>query len=284
VVQIAFFRRILGLNHAEDSGDVPVEIEPPPPLPPAPAPVIPVACPNCGIPLDSPPTHTRRCPRCRRQIVVRHSEGRAIYLTEAAVEVFESERQREIDGQTWTRQRRRWLQLAGLVGVPADRRARVAAAPLTAAAVTSARNLYMVAAERAVRTARRDKRWDEVALVRRRQAAVLFEDAGGKPPPADEIVALHREGVAATLRALTVISREAELVGAACCSACRADSERIFRIADELRTPRLPHAGCPRGLCDCDWWPAVRKVAKKRRPSRAATSSPPPAAADDDPT
>jgi len=256
-----------------------VEVAPPPPQPPTPEPVTPVACPNCGVALDSPPKHTRRCPRCRRQIVVRHSEGRAIYLTEAAVEVFESERQREIDEQTWTRQRRRWLQLAGLVGAPADRRRRVAAAPLTSAAVKSARTLYMIAAERAVRTARRDKRWDEVARVRRRQAAALFEEAEGKPPPADEIVALYREGLAATLRALAKVTREAELVGASCCSACRADSERIFRIADELRTPRLPHADCPRGLCACDWWPAVHSVVTKRRRSRALTSSPAAAAA-----
>jgi uncharacterized Zn finger protein (UPF0148 family) len=283
VVQIAFFRRLLGLNLSGENVEAPVEVTPPTPQPPAPAPVTAMACPSCGVVLDSLPERTRRCPRCRRQIVVRHSKGRAIYLTEAAVEVFESERQREIDEQTWTRERLRWLQRARFVGAPADRRRRVAAAPLTAAAVKSSRTLFIVAAERAVRTARRDKRWDEVARVRRRQAAALFEEAGGRPPPADEIVALHQEGVAATLRALAKVSRDAELVGASCCSACRADSERIFRIADELRTPRLPHAGCPRGLCACDWWPAVQSAATKRRRSRALTSSPAPAAAGDDP-
>ena len=118
------------------------------------------------------------------------------------------------------------------------------------------------------------KRWDEVARIRRRQAAALFEEAGGSAPPADEIVALHREGVAATLRALAMVSREAELVGASCCHTCRTDNDRIFRIADELRTPRLPHAGCPRGLCACDWWPAVRDPATKRRRRRRTTASP----------
>ncbi len=39
--------------------------------PPAPG----VACPNCGVLLDPPPTSTRLCPRCRRRIVVRRSEG-----------------------------------------------------------------------------------------------------------------------------------------------------------------------------------------------------------------
>jgi len=274
VVQIAFFRWLLGRDRADESVEVPVEVAPPPPPPPEPAPVTWVACPNCGVALDPPPEHTRLCPRCRRRVVVRHFEGRAIYLTEAAVKVFESERQREIDEQTWTRERRRWLQLARLAGAPADHRRRVAAAPLTAAAVESSRTLYLVAADRAVRAARRGKRWDEVARIRRRQAAALFEEAGGSPPPADEIVTLHREAAAATLRALAGTSREAELVGASCCPACRADDERIFRIADELRTPRLPHAGCPRGLCSCDWWPALRDPAAKRRRRRALPPSP----------
>ena len=213
--------------------------------------------------------------------MVRHSEGRAIFLTQAAVEVFESERQRKIDEQTWTRERRYWLHLGRLTGAPADRRRRLAGAPLTAASVKAARALYLLAAERAVRAARRDKRWDEVAQVRRRQAAALFLEAGGNPPPADDIVALHQEGAAATLRKIAEVSGEAELVGASCCPACRADNGRIFRISDELRTPRLPHAGCPRGLCACDWWPVVRSAATKRRRHRATPVLPAPAAAGD---
>jgi hypothetical protein len=195
-----------------------------------------------------------------------------IYLTEAAVEIFEAERQHEIDQQRWARERGTWLQLAQRVGAPADRRQRLAAAALTAASVKTSRTLYLVAAERAVRAARRDKRWAEVAQIRRRQAAALHEELGGRLPPSDEIVALYREGVTATLRKLAQVSRDAELVGAACCQACRADNERIFRIAAELRTPRLPHAGCPRGLCTCDWWPALTSAPKKARRRRAPAS------------
>jgi hypothetical protein len=235
-----------------------------------------VACPYCGVALDPPPEHTRRCSRCRRQVVVRHADGRAIYLTEAAVEVFEAERQRGVNEQTWARERRHWLHLAQLVGASAERRARLAAAPLTAASVTASKALYVGAVERAVRAARRDKRWGEVAQIRRRQATALFEETGGKPPPSDEILALYREGVTATLRTLAKVSRQAELVGASCCHACRADNERIFRIAEELRTPRLPHAGCPRGLCACDWWPALARPATKARRRRAPASAPSP--------
>lgn len=278
MVPITFLRRLLGLDRSAERIEIPVVVAPPPP-PPKPTPVAAAACPSCGIALDPPPEHSRLCPRCRRQIVVRHVEGRAIYLTEAAVEIFESERRREIDEQTWKRQRRDWLHLARLAGAPVERRGRVADAPLTATSVRTARTLYLVSAERAVRAARRDKRWAEVAQIRRRQAAALFAEAGAKPPPTDEIIALHREGLQATLRTIARVSRDAELVGASCCHACRADSERIFRVAEELRAPRLPHPDCPRGLCACDWWPAVRKAPAKRvrRPAAPAT----PAAASD---
>ena len=274
MVPIALLRRLLGLDRTGESVQVIAQVEPPPPPPPGPVPVAQVACPNCGVVLDPPPEHTRLCPRCRRRIVVRRSEGRAIFLTEAAVEVFESERQRKIDEQTWTRERRHWLHLGRLTGAPAGRRQRLAGAPLTAASVKAARALYLVAAERVVRAARRDKRWDEVAQVRRRQAAALFMEAGGNPPPADDIIALHQEGAAATLRKIAEVSGEAELVGASCCHACRVESERVFRIADELRIPRLPHADCPRGLCACDWWPAVRIAPTKRRRRPAPTKPP----------
>ena len=246
--------------------------EPPPP------PVAAVACPNCGVVLDPPPTSSRLCPRCRHRIVVRHADGRAIYLTEAAVEVYEAERQRELDEQTWARERRKWLQLANLVAVPADRRQRLASAPLNAATVQAARALYLTAAERAVREARHEKRWEDLARIRGRQSAALFEEAGHRPPVPAEIVEMYRDGINATLRGLAGHAREVELVGASCCAACRADDERIFKVADELRTPRLPHPGCPRGLCACDWWPTVRQAPKKGQRRRRTTPPPTPAA------
>ena len=283
-VQITFLRRFLGLERPTESSDREEDaVAPQAPTIPPPR-VAAVACPYCGISLDPPPEHSRLCPRCRRQIVVRHSEGRAIYLTEAAVEVFESERQREIDEQRWTRERRRWLRLAQQAGAPHERRRRLAIAKLSAESVAASRGLYLAAADRAVRAARRNKRWTEIAQIRRRQAAALFEEAGGKSPPTDDIVSLYREGVSATLRAIALVSRDAELVGAGCCRACRADNERIFRITDEVRTPRLPHAGCPRGLCACDWWPALSNAAPKRRRLRSSQASSDPAGAGEAPS
>ncbi len=91
---------------------------------PEPAPVVRVACPNCGGVLDPPPDRSRLCPNCRHRIVVRHSDGHAIYLTEAAVEIFEAERQLEIERQTWTLERRRWLHLARAAGAPVELRRR----------------------------------------------------------------------------------------------------------------------------------------------------------------
>ena len=238
-----------------------------------------VACPNCGVVLDPPPARTRLCPRCRRRIVVRRFEGRTIYLTDASVDVFENERRRDSEVETWTHERRHWLQLAQIVGAPAERRRRLANAPVSAASVQASRALYLQMAERAVRVARREKHWDDVSRIRRRQAEALFEATGGTAPPDEEVLGLYREAIAATLRALAPIAREAELVGASCCAACRADSGRIFRITDELRTPRLPHTTCPRGLCACDWWPALRDpdAKRRRRARRPSTPKPPPA-------
>lgn len=282
VIQITFLRRLLGLADQHAAAEVPDAVTSPNPEPALDAAAVPtlaagVACPNCGIALDPPPRSTRLCPSCRNRIVVRRSEGRVVYLTEAAVAIFEAERDRDAQAQTWARQRNDWLQHARLVGVPEERRRLNAAKPLSAAVVRAARNLYLVAVEREVSAARREKRWEDVARMRRRQAAALFDEAGGVVPPSDEVVALHRDGMAATLRELATVSREAELVGAGCCRACRTDDERVFRIVDELRVPRLPHADCPRGLCACDWWPAVRSPRQKRVRRRASATAPKPA-------
>ncbi len=232
--------------------------------PPAAAIALP-SCPYCAFLLDPPPARGRLCPRCRQRIVVRHLAGRAIYLTEAAVPVFDNERRRTDDQLRWTAERRRWLHLAKGVKVPADRRARVERAPLSAEAVRAARTLYLSAVEREVRTARGARRWSDVAALRREQAAALFEEAGSPVPPPEDIVRLHQEGATAALRAMADIARQADLVGAGCCAACRADDGRTFRITDEIRVPRLPHRGCPRGLCACDWWISTEAPKRRRR-------------------
>ncbi|MHB8891136.1 MAG: hypothetical protein ACYC65_03735 [Candidatus Limnocylindrales bacterium] len=206
--------------------------------------------------------------------MVRKLHGRVVYLAESAVAVFEEERERDHLELTWATQRFRWLELAKAVRAPEERRRSLAEAALTAAVVASSRTLYLSTADQAARAARRAGGWDEVARIRREQAGALFAETGGSLPPSDEATALYREGVAATLRALARMSRDAELVGASCCTSCRSDNGRSFRIADELRTPRLPHVDCPHGLCGCDWWPVLRaqpaRVHRRRRPVTGA--------------
>jgi hypothetical protein len=197
--------------------------------------------------------------------VVRRVGGRPVYLTEAAVPVFDGERRRAADERLWASERRRWLRLARTVKAPVERRERIERAALSADAVHAARTLYLTAADREVRTARRARRWNEVAAIRREQAAVLFKESGSTAPPPEDVVLLHQEAASAALRALPGIARQAELVGGTCCAACRADDGKTFRIADELRVPRLPHAACPRGLCGCDWWVATEAPRRRRR-------------------
>ena len=145
----------------------------------------------------------------------------------------------------------------------------------------ASRALYLTTAERAVKAARHDKRWGDVGRIRREQAQALYQEAGSPVPPPADIAELHREGLLAVLRSLQLLAKDVELVSAGCCPACRADDEQAFRIAAELRTPRLPHDGCPKGLCGCDWWPAVIEPRKPRRRAAAARPAPDAVAAPD---
>jgi hypothetical protein len=214
---------------------------------------------------------SRRCPRCRQRIVVKRVSGRNVYLTEAAVAVFAAEHRKEVNARRWTRDRAQWLALATSVGAAESKLTRLGAAQLSAEVVESARRLYVDTAERSYRVARREHRWEDAARMRREQAQSLHRLAGSPRPPSAAVIAIHREAAAAELRALAEIVRDAELVGVTCCDACRADNGRIFPIAKELATPRLPHVGCPRGLCRCSWDLATRDRAAvlryvRRRP------------------
>jgi hypothetical protein len=266
-----FVRRLLGLGETDrnpDGGRAVGEIgaAPEPPL----SSVVPqrptaVACPSCAVLLDPPPVRNRLCPQCRQPIVVRHVDGRLALLNEAAVRVFEAERQRAIDEQAQAVARQRWLRLAMTVKASPARRAKLADAPLSAEVVRISRTLYLATAERAAKAARHEKRWGDVGRIVREQARALYEEAGAPVPPPDEIAEIHREGMTAVLRSLQPLAKDVELVSTGCCPACRADDGETFRIASEVRTARLPHAGCPRGLCGCDWWPAVVEPRKRRR-------------------
>jgi hypothetical protein len=213
-------------------------------------------------------------------IVVRHMDGRPAYLTVSAVAVFEAERQRELDEHNWDTARARWLELAASVKAPQARAERIAATPISAAVVEAARTLYTTSADHAATEARREKRWADLGRLREVEVLALYADAGSPLPPPDELLVMYREGKTAVLRALAQMAPDAELVGALCCKACRADDGKAFTIAKELREPRLPHEGCPKGLCACDWWLAIidHKVERKRRPRapRAAKPAPEP--------
>ncbi len=255
---------------------VPVAAAPPPPPPPAPAPT--AHCPYCALLLDPAPTVSRRCDRCRQRIIVKHVQGHTVYLTEAAVQVFDAERRRVANAARLTRERERWLGLAAPAGAPASRVTQLGAARLTDDVVAAARALYMTTVDRVVRAAKRDHDWDRAARLRRDQAAALYRIAGSPVPPPADVLAAYHEGVAAELRGVAEISRDAELVSARCCEACRADDGRIFRIASELRAPRLPHAACPKGLCRCHWDLAARdrrtiRRYLQRRPGTAARAA-----------
>jgi len=154
--------------------------------------------------------------------------------------------------------------------------ARLGAAEVSDQVVEGCRTLYLGTVEQSFRAARRERRWEDASRIRRAQALVLYRVAGSPVPPPEEILKLHWDATAAELRGIAEIAREAELVGAACCDTCRADNGHILRITAELRVPRLPHDGCPRGLCRCRWdLPARYRTTVRRYLRRARADTAP---------
>jgi hypothetical protein len=197
-------------------------------------------------------------------------EGRTVLLTEAALEVFKSEQRRAAEELAESSAREGWLRLARKVGATPSRVARLAAAPISSDVVDASRALYLSTAERAIKAAHRDRRWGDIGRIRREQARALYDETGGPVLPSSEIAGLQRDGMVAVLRSLQALAKEVELVGARCCPACKSDNGKTFKIVDEIRLHRLPHASCPLGLCGCDWWPAMAEPKRKRR--RATTT------------
>ncbi len=212
-------------------------------------------CPYCAILLPQLPETDDRCPRCQQRMVVRSVGARVAILAESVLPFFEAARH---DEARWTRERDRWLDLAHDSGAGSDQEPDLAAELISEADVAAARAWYMSSADRAFRLAERDRRWEEAARIRFEQAGVLSAIAGPSGPPSHELVRLYRDGIAADLQAIGEVARDAEVRGDSCCEACRADDHRVVEIAEELRSPTLPHEGCPDGLCRCRWFLTTR--------------------------
>lgn len=253
--------------------------EPVAPVTPRPA-LVPVmdapptaACPYCAVALVPPPSRSRSCPHCRRPIAVRHLDGRLVLLAEDAVAIFDGLRQQEEDEARWTTERTHWLTQAGNVSADPARLARLSEAPISGDVVAESRALYLSAADAAVRKARSEKRWKVISRIRRTQAANLYAAAGRPVPPPDDVIEAQRDALLAELHGLQTTSKVAELASTGCCPVCRQDDGRSFMIAAELKTPRLPHDGCSKGLCACDWWIAQAPPKKPRRRKVATTNA-----------
>jgi hypothetical protein len=202
--------------------------------------------------------------------VVRRIDRRSVLLTTEVVGIFDRERQRSVDELRWTSARADWLRLAATVNADPVRAAKLGERKISAGGVEDARTLYLAAADDAARTSRVAKRWPNVSRIRRQQATALFNAAGKPVPVPDAIAAVRREAMIAELRALAVHYKGAELISSGCCRICRADDGHVFVIAAELRTRRLPHAGCSKGLCSCDWWLAIPGPKKRKRARKKA--------------
>jgi hypothetical protein len=246
-------------------------------------------CPYCALPLEPPPTSDRQCTRCRQRIMVRRvAGGMVVHLTEAALEVFDAEREREASVERCTNERRKWLELAGSAGAPAPRLERLERAAISEEAVQTARALYIATVDHAVDEALRRDRWEEAARHRRGQADALRRLTGRHVAPSEEVRDLYREAARIELRGIATMARTAAVIGSRCCDACRADEGAAFRIAAELRATRLPHDDCSKDLCRCRWDLTPRDVRMVQRylqrVGRLRTDAAVPDAAPDPPT
>ncbi len=188
-------------------------------------------------------------------MIVRYVGARVVLLAEAVLPFFEAERLNE---ERWAGERDRWLELAREGGVDDGHVPHLAGELISEADVAAARAWYLSSADRAFRVAESDRRWEEAARIRYEQALVLSRVAGSPDSPSDEVVRLHRDGVAADLQAIGEVARDAEVRGESCCETCRVDDRRVALIAEELRSPTLPHEGCPDVLCRCRWFLTAR--------------------------
>ena len=155
------------------------------------------------------------------------------------------------------------------MGAQSVRIERITDAVATDEQVLAARDLYLRSATAAFAAARREHRFADAGAIGRAHAQALYKDLGAPDPVPDEIVAVHREAMTADLRAQRAFGRDAELVAAPCCDACNADAGLIARISDEVKVSRLPHAGCPTGLCRCRWAPS--RVGGRRPSSKVGS-------------
>jgi predicted RNA-binding Zn-ribbon protein involved in translation (DUF1610 family) len=212
-------------------------------------------CPYCAVLLKQLPATDDRCPRCGQRMIVRSVGARVAILAESVLPFFEAERHNE---ERWTRDRDRWLELAREGGTSSDHGPDLAGELISEGDIAAARAWYMSSIDRAFQFAEKDRRWEEAARIRYEQAGVLSSIAGSSDPPSDEVVKLHRDGIAADLQAIGEAAKNAEVRGESCCEACRADDHRVVQIAEELRSPTLPHQGCPDGLCRCRWFLTAR--------------------------
>jgi hypothetical protein len=234
------------------------------------------SCPWCAVLLEPEPTSSRRCVQCRQRIIVKRIDGRAVFLAEAVLSVFEAERRRTANATRLAREAHRWLRLAAVAGAPSERveaRALAAQARPSEEAVVASRALYLATVERAYQDARRGRRWDEASRVRRDHAIVIHRAAGSPLPPSEAVLTLYHEAIAAQLRGIAEMVRDAELAAASCCDACRADDHRVARISAELRAPSLPHPACPKGLCSCRWALPTRHQATVQRYARRRSAA-----------
>lgn len=201
-------------------------------------------CPYCSGSLDGVPRVHERCAACDGDVWVGSDPDGRLQLL----------RDDELSSHTrlWSghHERNRWIAAAEPF-IDELGFAMLESELIAAGRPAEPRDVYWLAADRALPTIEASGRWDVI----RDAYAALASAALDDPDPAirtDRAFEFAHRSAAASLR--TYGRGRIEIV--ACeCSACSADLASA-EVSRELVTQRLPHAGCRNGWCTCEYRPA----------------------------
>ena len=206
----------------------------------------PVACPYCGVVLDTPPKGSRKCPACRDKIVVRtrRSDGAKQYLTEHDAKVFDAERKADVF-------RNKAIRAADMIGMDKATFERTEKELLAKSPGNGPGDVFWTLANKQVANQMRSGNWHGLSMTYFQQALWLHNE--GRP-----YVRLKVEAEKARAQSYTGLDRqELEVDASHCCPNCSKFNGRIYPIEQALREWPVPVQECTNGWCLCTWLPVV---------------------------
>lgn len=206
------------------------------------------ACPYCSVELDPLPKAKKWCPGCGQPIYVRGApDGLTYLLRDADLAAHEARWAGYRSRSEWIRDAAPFVDEPGFEAIERELQAKDAR--------YSPRDVYWVAADRALLIILRSGDWQVASEAYRQMAMAAYKEADTDEMP-ERAVRLRREASKATLRAYLRDGTRRVDIFACDCPRCSVDTGSID-IRRELEAPHIPHADCHKGWCSCDYSPVI---------------------------